>query len=157
MLATKATAQPIANSATLFHAQQPGRNMPHPCAWVLCIQIAIYEPVEGHRDTPREDHAQQHAQQIAPMPLRSRFDPPGHQGRQQGNGSANSVWLNRIISRKRQRKRKRSTLRRRSRNSVRQLPPSALTFCFPTVLSPASHQRVFNSKLVADPRHDEID
>ena len=103
MQARTPTEQTTANTATLADAQHAGRNVPRCVRGLLGVDSPIGQPIEGHRRAAGRDHAQHDAQQLCQRQATggARADSPLHAitAANSANGSANSVWLKRIISR----------------------------------------------------------
>src|SRR4030095_2361213 len=65
--------------------------MPRPGARILGINLPVGQAIEGHRGTPRADHAEENAQHVLPVKLRRllrarQMGRPRHYRRQERKG-----------------------------------------------------------------------
>ena len=98
VLATKPAAEMAAKAATVLTLRMPRRQMTAGGARVVGIQLAIGEAIPGHRKAAGRDHAEEDADQIeraTKLPSRQAITAESN-----ANGSANSVWLKRMSSRR---------------------------------------------------------
>ena len=75
--------------------------MPPGRARIVGVELPIGQPVERHRDAAGGDHAQQDADELLPTTATNRRrSRHAITAANSANGSANSVWLKRMSSRK---------------------------------------------------------